>query len=780
MVNSSFWLVCKITDTLSAVMENHQGVGFTRFLAATAIFGACLGANAEEAVITPSIIGGVISPAGDYPWMGALVSLDEESLTDAQFCGCTLIDEAWILTAAHCLDGSRAGEIAVAFGDGNLEGDNVVVPIDLIVMHPDYFDVLGLDNDLALARLVRPVDTIEPLALNTDATLVADGQPIRVMGWGLTDVVQNEPGRVSELRQADLSVLDRDWINSEDVLDGGVSERSLPIGSLDPLVTSSFGDSGGPMIVSDGNEERLAGVASWGTGCFTSVLPYSIYTDVLPYLDWIDRVINRDRWLWEQAHGVDLPGNEDAYRLARSPDAIRRPMLFADREGIQTSLLTRPFSPDWTYSISYFDIDDKRWREIEWDFAQGLTEDGSAELTLPHEAMKETILIRSDQATRNVSRAAMVELPLNQLVSSRFGERSDPPTEDARAFRIAGLEPNRDYRIHLSSNGGPIRYHLRSNSKETGSDHSGEVNGRADLAFTAQPGSVHWLYLVPVEDEVECSVYLSQEDNFHLSAHSSDIQGGLEQGDARLGADGYYVDSFSVYGNTGGFDALAIVEGSFDPAIAILDTKTLKLAGQSNAWEEGYPEYLIYNRSSLDHTGVDGMSLRVVNAIPEQIGHYRLQLLVFEEFRELSLADEYDFRGLTVRDHTANDFNGHEYVDRLELTGLGSGKRFVKFTGFESFRPTFAVRNITDDVVVQKFARAFCYESSVIEFEAVPGKRYEAIVAAGEADLNKNYFLELSTTKPASPYEEFSTVASEGDKMKKWMQRMKLDASQAR
>ncbi|EDY84175.1 Trypsin domain protein [Verrucomicrobiia bacterium DG1235] len=735
--------------------------------------GCRLAAEEEDAVMKPSIIGGVESPAGDYPWMGALVRIDEEDLAKAQFCGCSLIDEQWILTAAHCLDGSKVGEIAVAFGDGDLAGENIVVPIDLIVMHPEFFDVIDLENDLALARLVRPVEDVEPVALSDDSELVAAGEPVRVIGWGLTDLVQNDPGRVSKLRQADLNVLDRDWINSADILNGGVADRMLPIGKLDPVVTSSFGDSGGPMIVRDGGEDRLAGVTSWGTGCFTHVLPYSVYTDVIPYFDWIDTVLNRDRLIWENAYGVSVSENEAAYRLGRSPENVDKPLLFVDREGIQTDLVTRPFSRDWKYSLSYYDIGVLAWRELDWNFGQGLLEDGALEVDLPEEAWRESVLIRSQQIARSDSNAEIVDLAVNQLVAGSFG---DLASEGVRAFRISGLEPAHGHRVLLLSEGGTVRYSLRSKAGSEFEEMSGEIEGREDVEFLTQDGGEYWLFLSPMADGVEFSVYLARNDISSLSSYSSIAQGRLEFGDAKLGESGYRVDSFSLVGESRESNVLAIVESSIDTAISILDTKTLKAAGQSNGWSTGLYEYMVFNRPSRDEEGMDGLSFRVMNAEPGRVGRYEIELIEYEEERTLSLADGSDFRGLTVSDYTVDTFNDYEYVDRVELTGLGVGTRYVRFTGLESFRPTFALRNISDNVIVQEFDRAFCYESSVIEFTAVSGKRYEVIVAASERSINKNFFVEISTARPPNPYDRFSTAFSEGDvMMEKWLRRMGLD-----
>ena len=51
------------------------------------------------------IVGGTNANAGDAPWQVALTSGTGSNIFRAQFCGGTLINSDWVLTAAHCTAG---------------------------------------------------------------------------------------------------------------------------------------------------------------------------------------------------------------------------------------------------------------------------------------------------------------------------------------------------------------------------------------------------------------------------------------------------------------------------------------------------------------------------------------------------------------------------------------------------------------------------------------------------------------------------------------------------
>ena len=49
-------------------------------------------------------------------------------------------------------------------------------------------------------------------------------------------------------------------------------------------------DSGGPLMVEEGNRHSVIGIVSWGLGCAQPGLP-GVYTIVQEYLHWIEDII---------------------------------------------------------------------------------------------------------------------------------------------------------------------------------------------------------------------------------------------------------------------------------------------------------------------------------------------------------------------------------------------------------------------------------------------------------------------------------------------------------
>ncbi|KAK9393609.1 coagulation factor IX [Crotalus adamanteus] len=99
------------------------------------------------------VVGGMDSKKGEVPWQVYLLNYEGKG-----FCGGTIINEKWIVTAAHCLEFQPqmivAGEHNVYVVDNTEQYRNVVRAIP----HPTYNVTNKYHNDIALLELDRPLE----------------------------------------------------------------------------------------------------------------------------------------------------------------------------------------------------------------------------------------------------------------------------------------------------------------------------------------------------------------------------------------------------------------------------------------------------------------------------------------------------------------------------------------------------------------------------------------------------------------------------------------------
>ncbi|XP_049286361.1 venom protease-like [Anopheles funestus] len=230
------------------------------------------------------IVGGQATGVNEFPWMARL------SYFNRFYCGGMLINDRYVLTAAHCVKGFMWFMIKVTFGEHN-RCDDSVRPETRFVLRAiaQKFSFLNFDNDIALLRLndrVPITDFIRPICLPSDPSNAYVGTNGTATGWGTL----KEDGKPScILQEVEVPVLSNEVCSTQTnytasmITDNMMCAGYLGVGEKD----SCQGDSGGPLIAErEDKRYELIGVVSWGNGCARPYYP-GVYTRVTRYLDWI-------------------------------------------------------------------------------------------------------------------------------------------------------------------------------------------------------------------------------------------------------------------------------------------------------------------------------------------------------------------------------------------------------------------------------------------------------------------------------------------------------------
>lgn len=269
--------------------------------AAVLVLGAAPPSSAGRDV-GPRIVNGEIVSIQEVPWQVALLSSNNPVDFQAQFCGGSIIDPEWILTAAHCVveggDVVAPGSIEVLAGITDLattEGTSGPrTALTQITAHPAY-NPGTTNNDVALLKLSTPLslDGIHrkavALPLSVPSGWPSAGTAGVVSGWGTLD--PDGPDYPVELHGAAVDVLtDPAAVACGDyaVGSGGYQAATMLCAGtvVDPIHDTCSGDSGGPLAIDRSGTWTLAGVTSWGMGCADPDYP-GLYARVTTFTDWI-------------------------------------------------------------------------------------------------------------------------------------------------------------------------------------------------------------------------------------------------------------------------------------------------------------------------------------------------------------------------------------------------------------------------------------------------------------------------------------------------------------
>ncbi|CAN7937925.1 unnamed protein product [Ixodes hexagonus] len=248
------------------------------------------------------IVGGEDAGALEFPWQ---ISLRRQvpflDIDRGHTCGGSIVNEQFVVTAAHCVDEPLAipASYAVVVGDQNInKKDSTEDRIGVLYFrqHPKW-DRTTLNHDYAVIRLTRPLNftgkhkRLMPICL-PEKDQSFDGETCTASGWGLTkDRTEGGSQLPAQLQKVDLPIVPYNVCREDYKAVNVVHEDTMICaGPEEGGKAVCQGDSGGPLQCAraDGHYV-LAGATSWGTTCAAPKQP-GVFSKIATQVDWIRNV----------------------------------------------------------------------------------------------------------------------------------------------------------------------------------------------------------------------------------------------------------------------------------------------------------------------------------------------------------------------------------------------------------------------------------------------------------------------------------------------------------
>jgi len=259
------------------------------------------------------IIGGSESKKGEFPWLALL----RRTPYTNWMCGGSLINELWVLTAAHCVtEESKKSckpiieekmEVMVGQHDKRKTSNVVIEASEKIIPHKQ-FSYCTAKSDIALIKLKNSIDLKINKNINTvclplnNPKAINSGLKVTVAGYGNTKNEKDDKGEWTStdpaniMKRLDTALVDTEACDTAHDTKGPhasiLKEQNICTKALEGQ-DSCQGDSGGPLMTSIKNEKLMkqqwiqVGLVSWGNPkCGLKGIP-GVYTNVKSYLKWI-------------------------------------------------------------------------------------------------------------------------------------------------------------------------------------------------------------------------------------------------------------------------------------------------------------------------------------------------------------------------------------------------------------------------------------------------------------------------------------------------------------
>uniref|UniRef100_A0A8C9XBL0 chymotrypsin n=1 Tax=Sander lucioperca TaxID=283035 RepID=A0A8C9XBL0_SANLU len=223
------------------------------------------------------IINGEEAVPHSWPWQ---VSLQYSN--GFHFCGGSLVNKNWVVTAAHCDVRS-----VHAFMEHDRSSNAENIQVMKVFKHPHYNYGVRFNNDIQLVKLASSAKMnthVSPVCVAETGDYIPGGTKCVTTGWGLTH--SDSPNTPTRLQQVALPLLTNEQCRR--YFGNSLSRQMICAGASG--VSSCKGDSGGPLVCQKAGAWTLVGIVSWGSGDCNPRRP-AVYARVTKLRAWMDQII---------------------------------------------------------------------------------------------------------------------------------------------------------------------------------------------------------------------------------------------------------------------------------------------------------------------------------------------------------------------------------------------------------------------------------------------------------------------------------------------------------
>ncbi|XP_047526426.1 chymotrypsin-2-like isoform X2 [Pieris napi] len=230
----------------------------------------------------PKIVGGDDAPDGAIKYQVSLQNVG------SHFCGGSIIDKKWVVTAAHCTIDRPTKSFKVAVGINKLSDKGTEYTPDKVIIH-EKFDRKLFTNDISLVKIEPGIelnDRVNPVGLPTTNT--DSGATLTLTGWGRISSDGPLPNKLQIVEVT--SITTKQCKMKYKSFKQPITPSHLCT-HAPPREGSCQGDSGGPLVTNG----TLAALVSWGTrSCGHSQVHPDVNTRVYSFVDWIKDTMSKN------------------------------------------------------------------------------------------------------------------------------------------------------------------------------------------------------------------------------------------------------------------------------------------------------------------------------------------------------------------------------------------------------------------------------------------------------------------------------------------------------